>query len=390
MSSKDYTVSMKEIPTKANKTKIFLNKLKHHRHLSTTNPFHSNDLSISPKKLFKSEKEEIGKKAAERASLFNINSTSLERISSYDTNSKSKSNDEIAEKTNKKNLDEKIPEKKPKAKRRKSQSQKVLFHKSSDIKNNINIDIKEENDNESEELIIISNKNQIDDIPENYLSIPNELNEQLQKLELSIISPNKNIEGNYSYYINGVAKSLKEFIDLDYDSIFAQGNKDNVKYLYYTTPMDIEEDNKKKKLLLIDLDETLIHSEFRNKDNYKMLDLFTKNSKCLSKTFSYSDENYIYYIDVFFRPYLKEFLKEVSDFFDLAIFTAAMKGYADIILDYIDPKNEFFQFRLYRNACIPIQQRVYIKDLRIIKNYDPSNVILMDKCSQRNINRNIF
>ena len=55
-----------------------------------------------------------------------------------------------------------------------------------------------------------------------------------------------------------------------------------------------------------------------------------------------------------------------------------MKGYADIILDYIDPKNEFFQFRLYRDACIPIQQRLYIKDLRIIKDYDPKNVILMD------------
>ena len=141
--------------------------------------------------------------------------------------------------------------------------------------------------------------------------------------------------------------------------------------------MDIEETTKKK-LLLIDLDETLVHSEFRNKDNYKALDLFTKNSKCHSKTFSYSDENYIYYIDVFFRPHLKNFLKEVSKYFDLAIFTAAMKCYADIIIDYIDPKNEFFQFRLYRDACIPLQQRLYIKDLRIIKDYDPMNVILMD------------
>ena len=207
--------------------------------------------------------------------------------------------------------------------------------------------------------------------------MPSELKEQLNKPQLNLVNPNRNIEGNYSYYINGVAASLKEFIEFDYDSIFSGENNMNVKYLYYTTPMDIE-DTPKKKLLLIDLDETLIHSEIRNKDNYSALDDYIKNSTCQSKTFSYEDENYIYYIDVFFRPYLKEFLEEVSKYFDLAIFTAAMKGYADTILDFIDPKNEFFQFRLYRNACIPIQQKLYIKDLRIIKDYDPMNVIIMD------------
>ena len=192
-----------------------------------------------------------------------------------------------------------------------------------------------------------------------------------------MVSPNRNIEGNYSYYINGVADSLREFIEFDYDSIYDEKNQDNIKYLYYTTPMDID-DIPKKKLLLIDLDETLIHSEFRSKDNYKALDLYIKNSKCQIRTFSYSDENYIYFIDVFFRPHLQPFLQEVAKYFDLAIFTSATKTYADIILDYIDPKNELFQFRLYRDACIPIQQRLYIKDLRIIKDYDPRNVILMD------------
>ena len=58
MSSKDLSVYIKETPTKVNKTKEFLNKLKHHRHLSTTNPFLPNIFSISPKKImFKSEKK---------------------------------------------------------------------------------------------------------------------------------------------------------------------------------------------------------------------------------------------------------------------------------------------------------------------------------------------
>ena len=375
MSSKDFSTSIKEIPAKTNKTKLFISKLKHRRNLSTVIPLgpNNNISSIQAKKLFKSEKEEKEKKHKPRASLFSLSCISLQKISSSDTNNKSIENEDTAEKTDKKKVDENSTEKK--TKRRKSQSQKVLMAKTPNKKNNINIENKEDNDKDA---IIISNSSKINDFAENYLSIPNDLNEELKKHELVIVSPNRNIEGNYSFYINGVSDSLKEFIELDYDSIFSKDNKDNVKYLYYTSPMDIEEDKLKKKLLLIDLDETLIHSEFRNKENYKILDLYTKSSKCLSKTFSYSDDNYIYIIDVFFRPYLQEFLEEVSNYFDLAIFTAAMKGYADIILDYIDPKNEFFQFRLYRDACIPIQQRLYIKDLRIIKNYDPSNVILMD------------
>ena len=216
--------------------------------------------------------------------------------------------------------------------------------------------------------------------PINCLSLPSELTAQLEKPELYIISPSQNVEGNYSSYINGVAETLKEFIEFDYDSIFDQKNKENVRYCNYATIMDdlIEDESEKKKLLLIDLDETLIHSEFRNKNNYKELDLFTSTSKCHSRTFSYSDENYIYYMDVFFRPHLKQFLSEVSKYFDLAIFTAAMKGYADTIIDFIDPHKKIFEFRLYREACIPIQDRLYIKDLRIIKDYDPKNVILMD------------
>ena len=370
MSSKNFRSSLKEvINKKTNQTKIFLTKLQHHRNLSISTTSHLSK-KILPKR------EESTKLAKPKNSLFNINSKSLDQISSYDTKEKEDQNKDTKPKEEK-------DEKKLKTRRgkTKAKSQKNLVSQNSkEIPNKI---IKEnernnkENIEEINDIIVVRNTIDNSDVPDNYITLPSDLKAELEKPELFVVNPNRNIEGNYSYYINGVAESLKEFIEFDYDSIFDQKNEENIKYLYYTSPMDIEE-TAKKKLLLIDLDETLVHSEFRSKDNYKALDLFTKNSKCHSKTFSYSDENYIYYIDVFFRPHLKNFLKEVSKYFDLAIFTAAMKGYADIILDYIDPKNEFFQFRLYRDACIPLQQRLYIKDLRIIKDYDPMNVILMD------------
>ena len=373
MSSKHFCSSLKDLlDKKPDQTIVFMTKLQHHRNLSISS---TNNLQ---KKLLP-KREESTKIAHPKNCLFNIESSScsIEQISSYDTKEKEDSNKDTKKKEEKEKKKIKAQKSRPKAKSQKNLA--IQNPKDNCIKN---IKENEFNDNDinnedNEEIIIIKKINNDSEKVENYIRVPSELNEKLEKPELFIVNPNRNIEGNYSNYINSVARSLKEFIEFDYDLIFNKKNEKKIKYFYYTSPMDIE-DSPKKKLLLIDLDETLIHSEFRSKDNYKALDLFTRNSKCQSQTFSYSDDNYIYYVDVFFRPYLKKFLKEVSKYFNMAIFTAAMKNYADTIIDYIDPNNEYFQFRLYRDACIPIQQRLYIKDLRIIKDYDPMNVILMD------------
>ena len=46
-----------------------------------------------------------------------------------------------------------------------------------------------------------------------------------------------------------------------------------------------------------------------------------------------------------------------------------------------------FKFRLYRDACIPLGYNILVKDLRIIKNYDPKNTILMDNSIYSFINQ---
>ena len=388
MSYKNLRTSLMEIISKKkDKAKSIINKFKRHRNFSTSCP--TLQKKISQKKIFSKKEESCENHPI--PSLYNLyqNQNSLEEISSYGTNKKSKITKEEKNDKDKEQMsniriispllnkveikNQKDIDKIEKGIKLKSKSDKNLLSRTP-MKN---INIKSEKKKEDKKEVIYRKYCEIPEIPDNFINIPSELHEQLKKPELFIVSPNKNIEGNYSSYINSVAETLKDFIVIDYDCIFDIKNKHNVKYLYYTTPINLEE-TKKQKLLLIDLDETLIHSEFRNKNNYKELDLFTKKSKCNSKTFSYQDKDYIYYMDVFFRPHLKHFLSEVSKYFDLAIFTAATKGYADTIIDYIDPNNKFFKFRLYRDACIPIQNRLYIKDLRIIKDYDPMNVILMD------------
>ena len=60
------------------------------------------------------------------------------------------------------------------------------------------------------------------------------------------------------------------------------------------------------------------------------------------------------------------------------VFTASHKWYADVILDHIDPENKYFQHRLYREHCIKSSDSVYIKDLRIFRNRDLKDIIIVD------------
>ena len=268
-----------------------------------------------------------------------------------------------------------------------SDEEKITSLKNNEKKHEINIlSLASKSQRKYPKIDIIKNYNKTkkDLKPDNYLFIPYKLKKKLDILSLKIIYPVDNKYGMYTKYVQNVAKSLKDFIHLDYDSIFSEENLSNVEYLIYNNS---NKNNKLKKLLLLDLDETLIHSEFRNPLNYKTLDKIKENSKCYNRSFSYIEDNFKYYFDIYFRPFLFDFLHEIKYYFDLVIFTASSKRYADTVINYIDPNNELFKFRLYREACIPIQKYVFIKDLRIIKNYDPMNVILMDNSLYSFINQ---
>lgn len=78
------------------------------------------------------------------------------------------------------------------------------------------------------------------------------------------------------------------------------------------------------------------------------------------------DETLVHYDDVggqfFLRPFAQEFIAETSQFFEVVIFTAAVKEYADWILDRLD-SHGCISHRLYR--CSTSQNNgVYIKDLQ--------------------------
>ena len=77
-----------------------------------------------------------------------------------------------------------------------------------------------------------------------------------------------------------------------------------------------------------------------------------------------------------------EWLKEANKYFEVLVFTAGTKGYADPIIDYLDPEGTLVQHRLYRESCIDIDYdentKLYVKDLRIFQNRDLKDLVIVD------------
>lgn len=117
------------------------------------------------------------------------------------------------------------------------------------------------------------------------------------------------------------------------------------------------------KLLIFDMDETLIAAKFGT------------IPKEFEKTFAYDlcgTE-----IQVRLRPYVNDCLTKLSSMYEIIVFTAGQQDYADHILDYLDPDNQIFKKRLYRQDCIKVNN-FYIKDLDIVLDRDKESMIIVD------------
>jgi hypothetical protein len=111
--------------------------------------------------------------------------------------------------------------------------------------------------------------------------------------------------------------------------------------------------NGSKKLLLLDLDKTIIH--FTEKDGFTC------------------------------RPHLRQLLKFAKQFYSVYIFTAATASYLEEMLSKMGEKNcgaEYFDGFLTRQHCVALsvnrQKIVYIKDIKILVNCDPAKVVVVD------------
>ena len=78
------------------------------------------------------------------------------------------------------------------------------------------------------------------------------------------------------------------------------------------------------------------------------------------------------------RPYAIECLQELSKYFEIIVFTASHSCYANVVLDYLDPHNQYIHHRLFRDNCVATDEGVFIKDLRIFANRNLKDITIVD------------
>ena len=186
---------------------------------------------------------------------------------------------------------------------------------------------------------------------------------------------NKN-ESNYKEnllnYILNNSEIFKKIID---NALFGKSNIINNPYLLKNNKANINgimhgfylpqksKENMNKKTLLLDLDETLVHSSFKplpmNSDIH----------------FNVIYQNKPHMINVLTRPFVYEFLLKMSNLYEIVIFTASVPQYANPLLNILD-KNKCISHRLFRQHCISLYG-LFIKDLRRIGR-DLKDTILLD------------
>ncbi|KAL2642329.1 hypothetical protein R1flu_009916 [Riccia fluitans] len=99
----------------------------------------------------------------------------------------------------------------------------------------------------------------------------------------------------------------------------------------------ISREDQGKKTLVLDLDETLVHSSFRPVPHYDF-------------NIQVEVENKLCNVYVIKRPGVDHFLQAVSKIFEVVVFTASLRKYADPLLDILDPLN-LIRYRRYRESC---------------------------------------
>ncbi|EFA83980.1 dullard-like phosphatase domain containing protein [Heterostelium album PN500] len=92
-----------------------------------------------------------------------------------------------------------------------------------------------------------------------------------------------------------------------------------------------------KKTLVLDLDETLVHSSFKPVAKADFI-------------VPVEIEGQLHQVYVSKRPHVDEFMQAISQKFEIVVFTASLAKYADPVLDLLDP-NRFVHHRLFREAC---------------------------------------
>ncbi|KAG6639379.1 hypothetical protein CIPAW_10G095900 [Carya illinoinensis] len=213
------------------------------------------------------------------------------------------------------------------------------------------------------------------DVSEQYMTLPfledtvktSDMNDAQSHEEAMMVS-----DYSSSYVAIGQRRSCNSEIDVNTDSdpqMFIKNLPElsDVASNFQPTILPKDTQNRKPVTLVLDLDETLVHSTLEHRDDADFT--FT--------VFFDMKEHTVY---VKQRPYLHTFLERVAEMFEVVIFTASQSIYAEQLLDIVDQDGKLISRRVFRESCI-FSDGGYTKDLTVL-GVDLAKVAIVDNSPQ--------
>ncbi|KAI5181052.1 CTD nuclear envelope phosphatase 1 [Nematocida sp. AWRm80] len=120
----------------------------------------------------------------------------------------------------------------------------------------------------------------------------------------------------------------------------------------------------KSKYLLLELEGVLLH-----------ITLVPPKTRC-DYVIQYTIDNHVCTYFIILRPMLMEFLRAVSQWYTLVLYTTLDKELAEEILCRIEKGKKIFKEKYFRDDCIYVNNR-YIKDISKVSE-DLSQVVMLD------------
>ncbi|XP_067928452.1 CTD small phosphatase-like protein [Watersipora subatra] len=117
-----------------------------------------------------------------------------------------------------------------------------------------------------------------------------------------------------------------------------------------------------RKCMVIDLDETLVHSSFKPISNADFI-------------VPVEIDGTVHQVYVLKRPHVDEYLQRMGELYECILFTASLSKYADPVADLLD-KWGVFRMRLFRESCV-FHRGNYVKDLSKLGR-DLSQILIVD------------
>jgi len=121
-------------------------------------------------------------------------------------------------------------------------------------------------------------------------------------------------------------------------------------------------DDRGQMCLVLDLDETLVHSSFKPTENPDYI-------------IPVEIEGTVHKVYVCKRPGVDEFMRRMGEIFEIVVYTASLSKYADPLLDQLDIHN-VIRHRLFREHCVN-HEGSYVKDLSLLDR-EISQTIIVD------------